>query len=270
MTSLTRYEHQGFELYIDFDGAVFATQRGIARMCKVSHTAIQKWVVGNQILCNKIQMPTEQGNGGGNQKKNVIQTVSLYDLDAVSRALAHFNPERLRQWAIIGLQATAHQLVKWKDRSRVPLLSELRPGSFEEYFFDLIKPNEMEVYTRLASQLSEDEAWDDFFFVYQPDNSQGFATLDAMNRCSKVREFTLFASSKDFEGREIIHSMAADYFDINDNYLEDGVDYIHCMDKSGNRQTKIPSLQLTIEPAPRRSKLGNQLSSFTPPVPPSI
>ena len=130
----------------------------------------------------------------------------------------------------------------------------------------------MRFYMRIANRLTEEEIWEDLFYIYQPDNGHGFATFDAVNHHSRVREFTLFASSEDFEGREMLHMLAVDYFEINAGCPEDEEDIncVHCFDKLGNPQAKIPSLQLTIEPAPRRSKLGNQLSSPTPPVPPSI
>jgi hypothetical protein len=63
-TSLARYDNDGLELIVDqSNGAVFASQRALARMCEVTPRAIRDWYKRTEEQINVIsaQIPTATG-----------------------------------------------------------------------------------------------------------------------------------------------------------------------------------------------------------------
>jgi len=98
MTSLTRYEGDGLEFYISKAGEVFATNGGIARMCDVGESTLRTWMSARTYTPLKHKMYIEQQAKNARGTMMVKRTVSLYNEDAITSALEHFSPERLRVW----------------------------------------------------------------------------------------------------------------------------------------------------------------------------
>ena len=71
MNSLTRYEKDGWQVYINAKGEVFASQGTLARMCEVVESTLRTWM--------------------GARKTMVKQTVSLYATVNRSSVFEHLN-----------------------------------------------------------------------------------------------------------------------------------------------------------------------------------
>lgn len=106
-TSLARYDNDGLELIIDqSNGAVFASQKALARMCGVTPRAIRKRKNkgGDQINVISAQAPSAGGVQGGD----------LFDENAIFEALEEYNPKLLVQCAKAGLRMYLHGLAGYR------------------------------------------------------------------------------------------------------------------------------------------------------------
>ena len=245
MTSLTRYEHKGLELYINADGAVFATQRGIARMCEVAESTLRTWASARKIPLEKVEVLTPVGVGSA--RKMVSRRVSLFDEDAMSRALAHFNPERLRQLAMLGLRLGMQQLVGWnKPETIEDIKLRLCPGSRTNRFYDRGDERDMIIFQHTIPRFTDEDGLSTVFYKYQGDNGKGHALLEAYSMDSGKREYTLYASSDNYEGRMEL------YYFVKDQIEYMGVDCddysVQLLSKTGKPQKEIlkPQDQLIV------------------------
>lgn len=59
--NLTRFDQDGLELFINEDGAAFASQRALARMCQKNEAVIRKWITAYQITVLSAEIQTETG-----------------------------------------------------------------------------------------------------------------------------------------------------------------------------------------------------------------
>jgi len=99
------------EYYIDTKtGECFASQRGLARMCGVSETAIRKWVTANQISAKEAKTLTTTG----------FKTANLLDENDIYEALAKYNPTLLVSCAKAGLRMYIHLQSGYKFEMTAP------------------------------------------------------------------------------------------------------------------------------------------------------
>jgi hypothetical protein len=106
-TSLTRYDNNGLELIVDqSNGAVFASQRALARMCGVTPKAIRDWRNKGVYQINVIsaQISTKGGVQGG----------ELFDEDAIFEVFKEYNSDLLVQCAKAGLRMYLHGLAGYR------------------------------------------------------------------------------------------------------------------------------------------------------------
>ena len=246
MNNLTRYEHEGLELYIDVEGAVFATQRGIARMCEVAESTMRTWASARKIPLEKVEILTPVGVDSA--RKMVSRRVSLFNEDAMSHALAHFNPERLRQLAMLGLRLGMQQLVGWnKPETPEDMQVLLCPGSRTNRFYDRGNERHMVIFDLITPKTVDEDGLSTVFYKYQGDNGKGYALLETHSIDTGKRLYTLYASSDNYEGRMELYYFAKDQID----YMGiDCDDYsVQLLSKTGKPQKEIfkPLDRLTID-----------------------
>ncbi len=124
-TSLARYDNDGLELIVDqSNGAVFASQRALARMCKTSHVAIGRWAKkgGDQINVISAQILTKGGVQGG----------TLFDEDAIFEAFKEYNPDLLVQCAKAGLRMYLHGLAGYRYEIKLETPKQPEPIRLNE------------------------------------------------------------------------------------------------------------------------------------------
>lgn len=114
MNILTRYEQDGFQVFITPEGEVSITQRAMARLCEINESSLRRFLDARKIACDKTTAKVEQGFGNARSYRTVTRVVSLYTEDAVTQAMEHFCPEKLRKMAMVGLRLGLQQLVGWK------------------------------------------------------------------------------------------------------------------------------------------------------------
>jgi hypothetical protein len=76
------------------NGAVFASQRALARICKISEMAIRKWIGANQIPILSAEIDTEGG----------LQGANLLNEKVIGMALIRYNPELAQKCFEAGLR----------------------------------------------------------------------------------------------------------------------------------------------------------------------
>ncbi len=123
-TSLARYDNDGLELIVDqSNGAVFATQRALARMCQRNESTIRDWYkrTARQINVISAQVQSERG----------VQGARLFDEDAIFEAFKEYNPDLLVQCAKAGLRMYLHGLAGYRYEIKQEIPKQPEPIRLE-------------------------------------------------------------------------------------------------------------------------------------------
>jgi hypothetical protein len=120
--NLTRFDQDGLELFINEDGAVFASQRALARMCGKDERTIRRWKGAALIPLLSAEIQTEGG----------LQGAALFDEKAVGMALIRYNPELAQKCFQAGLRVFLYGLAGFQSNTRKKTIKTLPELSFGE------------------------------------------------------------------------------------------------------------------------------------------
>lgn len=106
MDDLTRYDNKGIEIFIKTSGESFASIRGVARMASKDAKEIRRFINDSSKGADKIdvinaEIPTPGG----------LQGAALLPESSICKILAKYNPDRLIQFAELGIRLALHQTV---------------------------------------------------------------------------------------------------------------------------------------------------------------
>jgi hypothetical protein len=122
--NFTRYDQDGLELFINMDGAVFTSQRALARICKISEMAIRKWITANQISILSAEIQTETG----------LKTANLLNEKVIGMALIRYNPDLAQKCFEAGLRVMLYGFAGLRlnsTRKTLKPLQELSSGELQ-------------------------------------------------------------------------------------------------------------------------------------------
>jgi hypothetical protein len=108
MSSLTRFDSNDLELFINSNGECFASIRGMARMVGVNDGTIKRFLTASQITVKRAEVPTIKG----------LRTADLLDEDAILEAIVKYKPELFKQFAKLGLRFYLHSVVGFKTQTQ--------------------------------------------------------------------------------------------------------------------------------------------------------
>jgi hypothetical protein len=110
--SLQPYSREaGLELLIDTEtGAVYASQRALARMCEKDERTIRRWKGAAQIEAISAEVPTEGG----------FQGAALYDESAIKRAILRYNPTLAEKMLDAGLRVFLYGMAGYQVKPQMP------------------------------------------------------------------------------------------------------------------------------------------------------
>jgi hypothetical protein len=127
MNNLTRFDNDGIEIFIDNEGNSFASLSGVARMAEKAPTTIKRLAALRNFELHDAQIDTVTGK----------KTVTLFDEDQILVVLKKYNPERLMQFAKLGVKTALHQIAGYKqeqyDRPNLDTFTiyDLKPWQIE-------------------------------------------------------------------------------------------------------------------------------------------
>jgi hypothetical protein len=108
MTILQPFNKDGLNLLINLDtGEVYASQRGLARICNVADTTIMRWVGAAKLEVNSVQIQTPSG----------VQGAACHDEATIKKAIIKYNPDLLEKIIDCGLRIYLHGLAGYKYES---------------------------------------------------------------------------------------------------------------------------------------------------------
>jgi len=154
---LSRFDNDGIEIFIDPQGNSFASLRGVARMAEKTAETVRRFSVSRNFKLQEVEVDTPGGKQG----------VSLFDKYQIAEVLKKYNPDRLEQFAIIGIDFALHQIagyqsaidpqLKFKAIVHDSLLmfdeSDPRHQSAVDKFFDESDPNFVQAIDRMTDTL---------------------------------------------------------------------------------------------------------------------
>lgn len=120
--NLTRFDQDGLELFINEDGAAFASQRALARMCQKNEAVIRKWITAYQITVLSAEIQTETG----------LKTAYLLDEKAIRMALIRYNPELAEKCMEAGLRVFLYGVAGFQSNTPKKSLKALTEISYGE------------------------------------------------------------------------------------------------------------------------------------------
>lgn len=122
---------EGLELFIDTQdgGAVYASQRGLARMCQAPESSVRYWLKG--VAGNQPKMAKAPTPGG-------LQGAQLWGEDTIYEALAKYNTDLLVQCAKAGIRVYLHGLAGYQYQVVKPYPVESLPPA-DVRFKDLVE-----------------------------------------------------------------------------------------------------------------------------------
>lgn len=92
---------QGIELLIDLEtGEVFASQRGLARICQSPESTIRRFVSAHKLIVNTAQIQTVSG----------VQSAQLISEQGIKKTIIKYHPELLESLLDCGLRIYLHGL----------------------------------------------------------------------------------------------------------------------------------------------------------------
>jgi hypothetical protein len=110
MSSLTRYDSEGIEIFINGNGESFASVSGVARMSCRNESTVRDFINSRSVYTVEAQVPTSTG----------LKTARLLSEHSICEVLAEYNPTRLQQFAVLGIRTALHQLVGYQSQSSNP------------------------------------------------------------------------------------------------------------------------------------------------------
>jgi hypothetical protein len=127
MNNLTRFENDGIEIFIDPQGKSFSSIRGVARMAVKGESTIRDFITARKIDVINVKIPTATG----------LKTARLLSESSICKVLREYNPDRLEQFAIIGIQTALHQIAGYQQQTTAPGLEvqtiyDLKPWQIEK------------------------------------------------------------------------------------------------------------------------------------------
>jgi hypothetical protein len=97
--------NDGLELLIDLQtGEVFASQRGLARICDKPESTVRLFVGAHKLIVNKAQIQTPSG----------IQGAQVINEEGIKKAIIKYRPELLEKLIDCGLRIYLHGLAGYK------------------------------------------------------------------------------------------------------------------------------------------------------------
>ncbi len=106
MNNLTRFDNDGIEIFIDNKGNSFASLSGVARMTEKAPTTIKRLAALRNFELHEAQIDTATGK----------KTVTLFDEDQILVVLKKYNPDRLMQFAKLGIRTALHQIAGFEQK----------------------------------------------------------------------------------------------------------------------------------------------------------
>jgi hypothetical protein len=111
MDNLARFDSEGIEIFVNEETSEsFASVRGVARMAGVDERTIRRFCAAKgaaQIDVINAEVDTEGG----------LQGAALLSEGSICKILAKYNPDRLVQFAELGIRTALHQIAGYQNTS---------------------------------------------------------------------------------------------------------------------------------------------------------
>lgn len=106
---LSRFDNDGIEIFISSSGESFASIRGVARMAEKGEATIRYFIGAQKIYVISVEVPTPGG----------FQGAQLLPESSICKVLREYNPDRLEQFAMLGIRTALQQIAGYRGNHSV-------------------------------------------------------------------------------------------------------------------------------------------------------
>jgi hypothetical protein len=162
MDNLTRFDNDGIEIFINKDtGESFASIRGVARMAEKNESTVRDFIGGRKIDVINVKVPTPGG----------LQGARLLSESSICMVLREYNPDRLEQFAMLGIRTVLYQIVGYTQQPVATPQPPIDIFNLDDRTMDLL-----EAWMHYRTFPSLEAIWEEY---NHPDNTlEGFVSHD--------------------------------------------------------------------------------------------